>query len=319
MDGEKYINTECLSSIRDRILRAAACDEPVIISGERGTGKELVARLLHSPEKPLVAVNCACLEPELADSILFGHQRGAFTGAVRDNIGLIALADGGSLFLDEISLLPAGTRAKLLRFMTDGMIRMVGGYKQQHVRVRIIAAGNRDLQEMVGNGEFPADLHDRLDVLRIHVPPLRQFPNDITRLADFFLKEINTKRKMNIRLGKRAIQCLLNHNWLGNIRELRNAIIRGALFSSDKVISPENLEIGKPASKQFIFSGIINRRDMIKKLLKHSGPLKVSDLSVKCACTPRTIQKEIRRLIDDGYISSVKYGRSIYYKLIEEN
>jgi DNA-binding NtrC family response regulator len=206
-------------------------DAPVIVTGETGTGKELVARALHdrSPraEGPLVSVNCSAMTPELFESELFGHEKGSFTGAVRQHKGRFERADGGTLFLDEIGDMPAMTQSKLLRALEEGTIERVGSEEEKKVDVRVIAATNVALEFAVTSGRFRADLYHRLCVLRIHVPPLRERLGDLPALVDSFLESFNGRYKKSIRrLTPEAIRLLQDYSWPGNVRELRNVLER---------------------------------------------------------------------------------------------
>jgi len=217
------------------IARAATSDLPVLVTGESGTGKELVARGLHhaSGRKAFVAVNCAALPENLLESELFGHVRGAFSGADRDKPGLFEVADGGTLFLDEIAEMPAPLQPKLLRALEAGEVRRVGATASRSVDVRIIAATNRDIEQRVDDGLFRSDLYWRLNVLHIHMPPLREHPADIPLLAEHF--------SAGRTIAPAAMALLSAHAWPGNVRELRNTIERAAALSVTGEIHPEDL------------------------------------------------------------------------------
>ncbi|RZI57485.1 MAG: nitric oxide reductase transcriptional regulator NorR [Rubrivivax sp.] len=220
--------------LREEIDTVAGSDLTVLILGETGVGKELVAERLHarSPrrDRPLVQINCAALPETLADSELFGHKRGAFTGAVADRSGKFELADGGTLLLDEVGELPLPVQAKLLRVLQSGDIQRPGSDQVRKVDVRVIAATNRDLRAEVARGRFRADLYHRLSVYPLHVPPLRERGRDVLALSGGFLEE-NQHRlgARNLRLSPAASQALLGHDWPGNVRELEHLISRAAL------------------------------------------------------------------------------------------
>jgi DNA-binding NtrC family response regulator len=214
-----------------KIERYAPVDMPVVITGETGTGKELVANALHdrSPRrgKPIVALNCSAVSTDLLESELFGHERGAFTGAVKTHKGLFEQADGGTLFLDEIGEMPLGTQAKLLRVLEAGVIARVGGEQEMAVDVRILAATNVPLELAVGLNRFRSDLYHRLSVLRIHLPALRERTEDIPLLVDHFLAQLNDQYgKRVVRLTREAEEIVTQYDWPGNVRELRNAMNR---------------------------------------------------------------------------------------------
>ncbi len=225
----------------------AAVDTTVLIVGETGTGKELLARYIHrhSPRAsgPFVVINCGAIPRELAESELFGYERGAFTGAVeRVHPGKFELADRGTIFLDEISELPLELQVKLLRVLQDRSFYRLGGREEIQVDVRVIAATNRDLEQMVREGRFREDLYYRLNVAVITVPPLRERPEDILPLATAFVDEFN--RRFNKRItgfAPEAVSLLLAYPWRGNVRELRNAIERAVLLEQSEVITRETL------------------------------------------------------------------------------
>jgi len=224
-----------------KIERYAPVDMPVVITGETGTGKELAAHAMHdrSPRrlKPIVALNCSAISTDLLESELFGHERGAFTGAVRTHKGLFEQADGGTLFLDEIGEMPPGTQAKLLRVLEAGMIARVGGEKEMSVDVRILAATNVPLELAVGLNRFRSDLYHRLSVLRIHLPALRERKEDIPLLVDHFLAELNEQYgKRVVRLTQEAEELVRQYDWPGNVRELRNAMNRVYVESDSSII-----------------------------------------------------------------------------------
>ena len=221
------------------IEKVKGADVPVLISGESGTGKELVAAAIHfqSPrhERRLVVQNCSAFNENLLESELFGHVRGAFTGAVRDKPGLFEVADGGTFFLDELGEMTPALQVKLLRVLQDGTFLPVGGTSIKQVNVRILAATNRDLREMVARGEFREDLFYRLNVVNIKLPPLRERRGDIQLLAEHFLEEIarrsgRAKKVLSVE-ALRALEC---YAWPGNIRELQNEIERSSLLSAEE-------------------------------------------------------------------------------------
>ncbi|PLX92121.1 MAG: sigma-54-dependent Fis family transcriptional regulator [Desulfuromonas sp.] len=216
-------------------------DAALIVTGETGTGKELVAKALHDASHrdnaPFVAVNCSAISEELLESELFGHEKGAFTGAVRSHRGRFERADGGTLFLDEIGDMPLHTQTRLLRILETGEVERVGGEQVKKVDVRVVAATNVPLEQAVGEGKFRADLYHRLSVLRLHLAPLRQRSDDIPLLVAHFLKELSTKYGRTIqRLTQEAMELLQSYLWPGNIRELRNIIERVFIETQNEVI-----------------------------------------------------------------------------------
>jgi DNA-binding NtrC family response regulator len=217
--------------LRELVQRAAPSEGRVLVTGENGTGKELVARALHDGSRrrggPFVKLNCAAVPAELIESELFGHEKGAFTGAVNARKGKFELADRGTLFLDEVGDMPAAMQAKVLRVLQEGEFERVGGTVTLRCDVRVVAATNKDLQAEVAAGRFREDLFYRLAVVPIHVPPLRERREDVPALAEAFLGEAcerNGRRTM--RLGRDALAALQGHDWPGNVRELRNLVER---------------------------------------------------------------------------------------------
>ncbi len=222
------------------ITRVLRNDLTVLITGESGTGKELVAEAIHElgarKSGPFVAVNMAAIPHDLLESELFGHERGAFTGAVTQQIGKFEQANGGTLFLDEIGDMPAEAQTRLLRALQAGRIRRVGGRQEIGVDVRIVAATNRDLAPMIADGRFREDLFYRLNVVPIHLPPLRDRPGDIAALVRHFLGQAAEEGLPRRRIGEDAIAALEGRRWRGNVRELRNAVFRLALMARDDVV-----------------------------------------------------------------------------------
>jgi len=232
--------------LRTLIGKVADSSSPVLVEGESGTGKEMVSRALHftshRAKAPFIVVNCGALPEQLMESELFGHAKGAFTGAQATKPGLVEMADGGSLFLDEIGELPLGLQAKLLRFLESGEFRRVGDTRLRWVQTRIIAATNRNLQQEVEAGRFREDLFYRLAVVKIHVPPLRERKEDVPLLANFFLKKHHPDKE----LAPEALQALQEYDFPGNVRELANLVERGALLCEGKVVRVEDMFGGAP-------------------------------------------------------------------------
>jgi two-component system response regulator HydG len=236
-----------MRALRASIDRVAESSAPVLITGETGVGKELVACEIHARGerrgRPFIAVNTSAVQDELFESEVFGHVRGAFTGAAQARNGLLTEADGGTLFLDEIGDMPPSMQAKLLRVVQFGEVRPVGSDRTHHVDVRFIAATHRDLPLLVREGRFREDLYFRLSVLPISVPPLRAHREDIPALAQHFLSQARRRAwRTPVRsIGERALRVLTEAAWPGNVRELASAIERAVVFSSDKVLAPEHL------------------------------------------------------------------------------
>lgn len=232
------------------LLRAmrivSATDATVLVSGESGTGKELLAHALHQNshrrDKPFVTVNCAALPTQLAESELFGHRKGAFTGASSDSIGKIQAASGGTLFLDEIGELPLSVQAKLLRFLETGECQTVGRARNQCVDVRVVAATNRDLNQLIDDGGFRRDLFYRLHVVPLELPPLRKRPGDVNLLLSGLTAELAASYKLRPPIYSKAVLKLLNgYHWPGNVRELKNFSERMLILFSGRKVEVENL------------------------------------------------------------------------------
>jgi Nif-specific regulatory protein len=238
--------SKAMHEVYDFVSRVAGRDSTVLISGESGTGKELVARAVHMNsgrvDKPFVAINCAAITETLLESELFGHERGAFTGAVTQKKGKLEVAEGGTVFLDEIGELAVPMQAKLLRVLQEREFERVGGTRPIKLDVRLIAATNRDLKEASKTGAFRPDLYYRLNVVSLHVPALRERREDIPMLAAFFATQCGEKVKRRVAgISPEARTCLMRYDWPGNVRELENAIERAVVLGSTELILPDDL------------------------------------------------------------------------------
>ncbi|MGD8116111.1 sigma 54-interacting transcriptional regulator [Vibrio sp. TRT 29B02] len=234
--------------LKRQIGKVAPTDVNTLICGESGTGKELVARAIHDASsranEAFVAVNCGALNEQLVHSELFGHEKGAFTGASTSRTGKIALAHNGTLFLDEIGDLPLTQQANLLRFLQEGTIDVLGGHEPVRVNVRVVAATHVDLEQAIREGRFRQDLYFRLNVLRVNVPALRERDQDILVLAEFFMKKFSAEYNCNVsHFDEGARQRLLGYHWPGNVRELINIVKRAVLMNDIGVISAQDLDI----------------------------------------------------------------------------
>lgn len=240
-------HTASMRRVFDQIRRVAKWNSTVLILGESGTGKELIASAIHynSPRshRPLVRLNCAALPETLLESELFGHEKGAFTGAVKQRKGRFEQADGGTLFLDEIGEISPMFQAKLLRVLQEGEFERVGGNQTVRVNVRIVAATNRDLENEVEKGNFREDLYYRLNVMAIRIPPLRERAADIPELADFLLSKISSQQGRPLNITDSAIRLLMSHRWPGNVRELENCLERSAIMSEDGTITRDVISL----------------------------------------------------------------------------
>ena len=230
-----------MKKVLSKVEKVAGTDSTVLLLGETGTGKELLARAIHDmslrKDRPLITVNCASLPPMLIENELFGREKGAYTGAITKMIGRFEIADGSTLFLDEIGELPLDLQSKLLRVLEEGKFERLGSTKSLHVDVRIIAATNRDIEQEVKDGKFRQDLFYRLNVFPIVIPPLRERSEDIPLLVWTFVKEFQKKMGKEIEsIPKRTMQALQSYSWPGNVRELRNVIEHAMILSKGKTL-----------------------------------------------------------------------------------
>jgi len=249
-----------MREVFERVRKVAPTDTTVLVLGESGTGKELVARAVHgmSPRKnaPLITVNCAAIPDSLIESELFGHEKGAFTGAIATHRGLVEAADGGTLFLDEVGELPAAAQARLLRVLQEGEIRRVGSPHARKVNIRLIAATHRNLEQRIEAGSFRPDLYFRLRVVEVRLPPLRERTGDLDLLAEFLLNK--TCRRLDrplLGFAPQALDAMRAYRWPGNVRELENAIERAVILCESQHITPELLAIDAPGAGSFSFAG----------------------------------------------------------------
>src|SRR6202521_941215 len=254
--GDMMGESKNMQDVMRLVEQVAPSSASVLITGETGSGKEILARTIHrlSPraERPFIAINCSAIPESLMESEIFGHERGAFTGAAERRIGCFELADGGTLLLNEIGEMPAPTQAKLLRVLEDRKVRRLGSKTETPVDVRVLAATNKDPEQSVANGGMRQDLYFRLNVFHIHLPPLRDHKDDIPLLSEHILRDINAKHGKSVRgIGAEVLDIFMSHTWPGNIRELRNVLERAAIMSEKDLISRSSLpgEFGKVATK----------------------------------------------------------------------
>ncbi len=311
---EEIVGTSpALQTVLSRISKVAPSDSTVLITGETGTGKELIARAVHKLSqrsgRAFVSVNCAAVPHDLIASELFGHEKGAFTGAMQRRLGRFEMADGGTIFLDEVGELSPDTQIALLRVLQEREFERVGGGHPIHVDVRVIAATNRDLQAAVANGAFRQDLFYLLNVFSNEVPPLRERKDDVLMLVEYFAQRYATRAGKNIRLiEKKTLDLLQSYDWPGNIRELQNVIERSLILSAGEVLSVDELwlskETSRPASRVEA-STRLNRdaephseREIIEAALAESkgrvsGP---SGAAAKLGIPPSTLDHRIKAL-----------------------
>jgi len=273
--------TPAICKIHELVAKAAPKISTVLICGESGTGKELVAKAIHrnSPRSsmPFVAINCASLAEALLESELFGHEKGAFTGAIAQKKGNLEIADRGTVFLDEVSEIPIGIQAKLLRVIQEREFQRVGGTRTIRIDVRFIAATNRNLEQAIRMGKFRQDLYYRLNVIRIDIPPLRERHDDIPLLAKYFVSKYSKTLQRRVKgISPEALECLLEYDWPGNVRELENLIERAVVLGSNELILledlPESLVENSPKiSEGFIHSVKEEKKKIVQRALRQAG------------------------------------------------
>ena len=299
------------SPLMQAVFRDAAVVAPsetrVLLTGESGVGKEVVAEVIHgwSPRAagPLVKVNCAAIPENLLESELFGHEKGSFTGATQARMGRFEEANHGTIFLDEIGELPLPLQAKLLRVIHDGSFRRIGAGRDSHTDARVLAATNRDLEAQIAAGLFREDLFYRLNVMEIHLPPLRERPEDILPLATYFIGQFTRQKS---RFSSTVTACLTNYRWPGNVRELRNAMERAALLSRGEIVLPEHLParivaqaatpVLEPADAQRLEQ--IEREAILKALRKNN--YNRTETARELAISRRALTYKLQRLRSEG-------------------
>ncbi len=255
--------------------RVAMANAPILITGETGTGKEMMARYIHrfsaADDAPFIAVNCAAIPEQMLESLLFGHEKGAFTGATAAQPGKFELANGGTLLLDEIGELPLGLQAKLLRVLQEQKVERLGGHKEIPLNVRIIAATNRDLPLEVAEGRFRSDLMFRLDVLPLHISPLRERKDDVLPLASRLIRKHAPHEQRDDLLTQAACDALIAHNWPGNVRELENMLQRALVLRNGLFIQPQDLGLSAPTEANMPAIASISAEVSGKAALRASG------------------------------------------------
>jgi formate hydrogenlyase transcriptional activator len=264
-------SSTALEAVLEQVERVATTGSTVLIQGETGTGKELIAQAIHNISsrcgRPFVRLNCAAIPLDLLESELFGHERGAFTGAIAQKIGRFELADKGTLFLDEIGDIPPALQPKLLRVLQEQEFERLGSTRTHKVDVRLVAATNRDLTEMVNRGEFRSDLYYRLNVFPVLLPPLRERREDIPALVTHFVEILGRRMGREIEhIPSETMSALSSYQWPGNIRELQNLIERAVILSNDGVL-PNPLPAAEPEHRAAIFPGATTLRDSERTLI----------------------------------------------------
>jgi two-component system response regulator AtoC len=281
-DDELIGRSPAMLHVFKTIGRVAMTSEPVLIVGESGTGKELVANAIHRSssrsDKPFIKVNSAAISPALLESEMFGHERGAFTGAVAQRVGRFEQADGGTLFLDEIGDMDSELQAKLMRVLQAGQFERVGGQQTIQTDVRVISATNRELEAKIADGSFREDLLYRLNVVTIHLPPLRERREDIPLITEHVIRRLARKYDWpQLALSENAVRLLSTHSWPGNVRELQNALARAAILSRGRIIEVTDLELEANRAKNqpaaaFALRDILaeTERRVIAQALEHA-------------------------------------------------
>ncbi|MCC2677978.1 MAG: regulator protein pilR [Pseudobdellovibrio sp.] len=311
-------NSPAMHSIFDLIKRVSQAPTNVLITGESGTGKEVVAKAIHYngplKDKPFVTINCGAIPENLMESEMFGHKKGSFTGAITDKVGLFEVADNGTLFLDEVGELPLTIQVKLLRAIQERIIRRVGATDDMKVEVRIIAATNRNLEDMVAKGTFRQDLFYRLNVINIKTPALRERQDDIPLLANHFLAKYNEKLNKSIAsISTEAMNILKGYSYPGNVRELENMIERTVALESGSTILPESLPpmVNTPSGRKMASSNEIEIGDSGLDLDKVMGQIE-KELLIKAIHTAGGVKKKAAKLLNISF-------RSMRYRVEKYN
>jgi transcriptional regulator with GAF, ATPase, and Fis domain len=309
---EEILGTsQALQAVVSRVIKVAPTDSSVLITGETGTGKELIARAIHKrsmrSQRAFVSVNCAALAPSLISSELFGHEKGAFTGATQRRLGRFELANGGTIFLDEVGELPTDTQIALLRVLQEREFERVGGTQSIQVDVRMVAATNRDLEAAIANGTFRRDLFYRLNVFPIQVPPLRERKDDILTLLEYFVQRFGRKLGKNFsRIDKRTVELFRSYDWPGNVRELQNVIERSVIVSPDDVFCVDEAWLSTDAVNTRLDQHLSEstngdsgrERQIIETALAESGGrvYGTNGAAAKLRVPPSTLDSKIKKL-----------------------
>lgn len=297
-------DSDLINSLREQIKKLARTQAPIHIYGPSGSGKELVARLIHSfsprSKKPFIAINCGAIPRELMESEFFGHKKGSFTGATHDKEGLFQAAKGGSLFLDEIGELPLDMQVKLLRAIQENSVRPVGATKEVGTDVRILSATNQDLRKAISIGMFREDLFYRINVIQVDVPGLHQHPEDIPSLATHIVKKISRVNSIeDLKLSTTALNTLQNYSFPGNVRELENILERAVALCDDKLIQPQDLHLPAALANDEVTDLetyiLETEKHMILKALRKSGGDKSMAAQI-LGLTPRALRYRMQKL-----------------------
>jgi len=293
-----------MRAIFDSIRKVATTDAPVLVLGESGTGKEMAAKAIHQrsnrKDGPFVAINCGAIPETLLESELFGHEKGAFTGAHVQRKGRIESANAGTLFLDEIGEIPLALQVKLLRFLQEQTIERVGGRQSIQINTRVVAATNVDLKKAMAGGKFREDLYYRLAVVQVSLPPLRERENDIRLLAQYFLNRFAAEvNKPSLTFDAEAVKALNRHAWPGNVRELENCVRRAVIMAEGKRVTAKDLELnpGDPDSSIITLKDAreaVERRMVQQALKKYGG--KIAPAAVELGMSRPTLYELMEKL-----------------------
>jgi two-component system response regulator HydG len=292
----------------------------VLILGESGTGKELVARAIHAngtyANKPFLPVDCSSIVPTLMESELFGHVKGAFTGATRARDGLLVAAEGGTVFLDEIGEMPMDLQAKLLRALQEKEVRPVGATHRVKIHVRVLAATNRNLAEMVEQGKFRRDLYYRLNVVKLLLPPLRERREDVPLLAAHFLDRIGREYGKKFRLSAEALSMIAEYPWPGNVRELSNAMDRACSFCSGEVV--QGADMPSPVQTHYLQSGAAARKRTARTQL--AVPAEAEEVLPLAEIEKRAILRTLEQVKGDKLLAArlLDIGKTTLYRKLKE-
>lgn len=311
-------NSSAMHVVYDLVKRVSQAPTNILVTGESGTGKEVVAKAIHYngplKDRPFVTINCGAIPENLMESEMFGHKKGSFTGAISDKVGLFEVADGGTLFLDEVGELPMSIQVKLLRAIQERIIRRVGATDDIKIEVRIIAATNRNLEDMVSKSSFRQDLYYRLNVINIRTPALRERPDDIPLLANHFLRKYNEKLNKSISgISTEAMEILKNYNYPGNVRELENMIERTVALEAGSTVLPESLPplVNTSSGRKMASSNEIEVGESGLELDKVMGQIE-KELLIKAIHAAGGVKKKAARLLNISF-------RSMRYRIEKYN
>ncbi len=316
-------SSQCMLMLKEQAKAVATSDLPVLILGETGTGKEMFAKAIHHcsgrNRGPFTAINCSSFPEGLIDSELFGYDGGAFTGARRTGkLGLVEAADSGTLFLDEIGDMPTGLQSRLLRVIEDGVVRRIGSTEDRKTNFRLIAATNRHLETLVGEGVFRSDLFYRLKAVTLTLPPLRQRGRDVAELVSYFVSQAELNGSLKYRVAPSALSCLCDYSWPGNVRELRNTVLALCHLSPGGVIRkanlPEAVRTAIPAEGK-----VAGRRAITIKHIGSAGFITNREYCRLNKVERSTAFRDLNQFVAEGLLEALGQGRARRYRLVSSN